>query len=598
MSNALSNDLTQSLEGEENMKHLKIRTKMALLLIVILLAIGTMGVRSISEMNAQGTQFLNTMDQQIRDDFDENIKEQVENACSMLQGVYKQYQAGVYTFDEAKKVGADLLRGLSYGENGYFWADTYDGTNVVLLGTETEGTNRINATDATGFEMVKEVIRVAQQDGGGFTDYQFPRPGESEASPKRGYSLAFKPFGWVIGTGNYTDFIDDYVAQQQTVIQAQIHQSVTMILILAIASFLIAIGLGGWITLSVIRPVKKLNEVTLQLAEGNLDAELDVSSNDEVGQLAGSMSSLTQRLKTYIDYINEITYLLAELGDGNLLLEFNHEFDGDFARVKEALEHTATMLRATLNEISIAADQVASGSDQVAIGAQSLSQGATEQASSIEELAATINEVAAQIDVNAKNAVEVGNLTQQAGEGVRESNKYMDQMVSAMDNISSRSNEIGKIIKTIDDIAFQTNILALNAAVEAARAGSAGKGFAVVADEVRNLAQKSAEAAKNTTTLIEETMQAVSNGTKIANETAASLRVVVENVEKVNGMVSEISDASVRQAEHAQQISLGVEQISAVVQTNSATAEESSAASEELSAQAQMLKDHVSKFNM
>lgn len=586
------------MEGEENMKHLKIRTKMALLLLVILLAIGSIGVRSITEMNDQGSQFLEKLDLQIRDNFDTNIKEQVQNSCSMLQGVYDQYLAGVYTLDEAKKIGADLLRNLSYGDAGYFWADTYNGTNVVLLGTETEGTNRLGVTDSTGYEMVKAAIKVGQEEDGGFIDFQFPKPGETEASPKRGYCLAFKPFGWVIGTGNYTDHIDDYVNQQKSVIQEEIKNSVTMIIIMAAVAFGLAIGLGGWITLSVIRPVKKLNDVTLQLADGNLDAELDVSSHDEIGQLATSMSRLTDRLKTYIDYIDEVAYLLGELGNGNLLLEFNHEFDGDFARVKEALEHTAEMLRGTMNEISIAADQVASGSDQVSSAAQTLSQGATEQASSIEQLAANMNDVAAQIDVNAKNAVEVGDLTQQAGDGVRESNNYMEQMVAAMNNISSRSNEIGKIIKTIDDIAFQTNILALNAAVEAARAGSAGKGFAVVADEVRNLAQKSAEAAKNTTTLIEETMQAVSDGTKIADETAASLQVVVENVEKVNGMVSEISDASVKQAEHAQQISLGVEQISAVVQTNSATAEESSAASEELSAQAQMLKDHVSKFNM
>lgn len=580
------------------MKHLKIRTKMALLLLVILLAIGVIGVRSIKEMQDQGTQSLETLDTQIRENYDTNIKQQVQNACSMLQGVYNQYVSGVYTFDEAKKMGADLLRGLSYGEEGYFWADTYEGINVVLRGTETEGTNRIDVTDSTGFAMVQASIKAGQEEDGGFIDFYFPKPGETEASPKRGYCLAFKPFGWNIGTGNYTDHIDTYIAQQKAVMQENINKSITAILIVAVVSFLLAIGLGGWITLSVIRPVKKLNEVTQQLVEGNLDAELDVTSRDEIGQLAGSMNKLTQRLKTYIDYINEITFVLGELGNGNLRFEFHYAFEGEFARVKNALEHTAEMLRGTLNDISTAADQVASGSDQVSTGAQTLSQGATEQASSIEELAATISDMVSQIDANAKNAVEAGDITQQAETRVMESNTYMDQMVAAMDNISIRSNEIGKIIKTINDIAFQTNILALNAAVEAARAGSAGKGFAVVADEVRNLAQKSADAAKNTTSLIEETMQAVSNGMKIANETASSLQVVVENVKKVDTMVGDISSASVQQANQAQQISLGVEQISAVVQTNSATAEESAAASEELSAQAQMLKDHVGRFHM
>ncbi|HCT65728.1 MAG TPA: hypothetical protein DIC60_10765 [Lachnospiraceae bacterium] len=580
------------------MKHLKIRTKMILLLSVVLLALSAIGLKSIKEMKNQGTQFLEAMDLEIRNNFDKNIQDQVQNACSALQVVYDKQVAGVYTPEEAKKIGADLLRDLRYGEDGYFWADTYEGVNVVLLGNATEGTNRMNATDAAGFDMINHIIQVGRQDGGGYTDYVFPHSGETEAAPKRSYSLAFEPFGWVIGTGNYTDFIDDYIANEKSLIQADMQKSVTTILIFVVVCFLISLGLGGWTALSVIRPVGKLNEVTKQLAAGNLDAELDISSNDEVGQLASSMSLLTQRLKVYIDYINEITYLLGEMGNGNLRLEFNHTFDGDFARVKEALENTSEMLRGTMSEISIAADQVASGSDQVSIGAQSLSQGATEQASSIEELAATITDISDQINTNAKNAVDVGNLTQQAGAGIRESNNYMEQMVTAINNISLRSNEIGKIIKAIDDIAFQTNILALNAAVEAARAGSAGKGFAVVADEVRNLAQKSAEAAKNTTTLIEETMDAVSNGTKIANETATSLQSVVEKVEKVNHMIGDISSASVQQATHAQQISVGIEQISAVVQNNSATAEESAAASEELSSQAQMLKNHVSRFKM
>ncbi|MEG2769394.1 MAG: methyl-accepting chemotaxis protein, partial [Oscillospiraceae bacterium] len=243
-------------------------------------------------------------------------------------------------------------------------------------------------------------------------------------------------------------------------------------------------------------------------------------------------------------------------------------------------------------------EQVASGSDQVSSGAQALSQGATEQASSIEELSATIQAVSNQIKDNANNAKMASELSSMAGKEVQNGNEHMQSMIVAMEDISSTSNKIGKIIKTIDDIAFQTNILALNAAVEAARAGSAGKGFAVVANEVRNLAGKSAEAAKNTTSLIESSINAVANGTKIADETAMSLKVVVEKSNLVLQKVEEIAEASAEQANSVVQITTGVDQISAVIQTNSATAEESAAASEELSSQSQMLKDLVGKFTL
>ena len=226
--------------------------------------------------------------------------------------------------------------------------------------------------------MVKEIIRVGKEEGGGYTDYVFPRAGETEPSPKRSYSLAFAPFQWVIGTGNYTDHIDDYIAQQKAGLESEMALSRITIISISVASFIAAIGLGGWVTIGVIRPIKKLNEVTQQLADGNLEAELDIKGRDEVSQLAQSMGRLTDRLKTYIDYINEITHLLGELGHGNLRLEFTNDFDGDFARVKDALLETAEMLRNTLSEISTAADQVACGSDQVASGAQTLSQGATE----------------------------------------------------------------------------------------------------------------------------------------------------------------------------------------------------------------------------
>jgi methyl-accepting chemotaxis protein len=248
--------------------------------------------------------------------------------------------------------------------------------------------------------------------------------------------------------------------------------------------------------------------------------------------------------------------------------------------------------------INESADQVSSGAGQVSSAAQALSQGATEQASSIQQLSASITEIAGEVNKNAYDASTANTLSLQASAEVERGNEHMKKMTSAMSDISDSSNEIGKIIKTIEDIAFQTNILSLNAAVEAARAGVAGRGFAVVADEVRNLANKSAEAAKNTTALIESSIQAVKSGTKIANETATSLNAIIEGTKKTAELVGEISKASNNQATSINQITLGVDQISAVVQTNSATSEESAATSEELSAQAQALKSMLSALKL
>jgi methyl-accepting chemotaxis protein len=325
------------------------------------------------------------------------------------------------------------------------------------------------------------------------------------------------------------------------------------------------------------------------LAQGDLHTEVPViASKDEIGVLSNSFANTVSTLDSYV---GEISSVLTSLSAGDCTVETHQDYKGDFVAIKEALNIIISDLNNMFTSINQSADQVASGSDQVASGAQALAQGATEQASSIEELSASITEIADQVNKNASSAATANKLSLEASAEVQRGNEHMQQMSAAMLDISDKSNEIGKIIKTIEDIAFQTNILALNAAVEAARAGEAGKGFAVVADEVRNLASKSAEAAKNTTTLIESTIQAVENGTKIAEETAESLNAIINVATKTNDLISQISVASNEQANSINQIMTGVDQVSAVVQTNSATSEESAATSEELSGQAKTLKE-------
>ena len=343
-------------------------------------------------------------------------------------------------------------------------------------------------------------------------------------------------------------------------------------------------------------PVRDMSDRIQLLSEGDLTSDISViDRKDEIGTLNQSLINTVNFLR---EYITEISAVLGKISNGELNVEIEKEYIGDFVSIKDSMEKIAASLTDTMIEIKNSSDQVAIGSDQVSSGAQALSQGATEQASSIEQLSASIIEISDQVRSNAVNANNATSLVESVGKEIDRSNIHMPEMIRAISEISDKSAQIGRIIKTIDDIAFQTNILALNAAVEAARAGAAGKGFAVVADEVRNLAGKSAQAASETTELIESSISAVLNGTRIADETAESLSSVVTGASKITSLMQDISKASNEQANSIGQVTQGIEQISGVVQTNSATAEESAAASEELSAQAQLLNSLVSKFKM
>lgn len=318
-------------------------------------------------------------------------------------------------------------------------------------------------------------------------------------------------------------------------------------------------------------------------------------TKDELGQLANIFNETSLILS---GYINDISNLLTNISAGNLEVEVEKDYIGDFAAIKDALNHILGSLNNIFREMQTVADQVATGADQVSIGSQALSQGAIEQASAIEELSAKIMEISEHVKKNTDNASVANQRADAVGLEIETSNQQMHQLLSAMDDITQKSGEIGKIIKTIEDIAFQTNILALNAAVEAARAGEAGKGFAVVADEVRNLASKSAEAAKDTTSLIESSLHSINEGARIAEVTATSLGTVVLGTKDIVESIGEISSKTKEQSVSLEEVTSGIEQISSVVQNNAATAEESAAASEELSAQAQMLKDLIGRFNL
>ena len=378
---------------------------------------------------------------------------------------------------------------------------------------------------------------------------------------------------------------------------AKAAQNMATLLVIGITcvTFVIAVLLSVYIIRSITRPLREIEQATKRLSEGELNVTLSYQSKDELGSLADSTRILIENLRGYIGNISEV---LGHMAEGNLTASVTMEYHKDFAPIKASLETILASLNAMFLRIQQSSDQVASGSNQVASGAQALSQGATEQASSIEELSATINEISEQIKGNAANAQRANRMVAETTREIENGQQQMEQLVTAMSDISQTSNQINKIIKTIDDIAFQTNILALNAAVEAARAGTAGKGFAVVAEEVRNLAAKSAEAAKDTTALIENAIRAIGNGTHMVTATEQSLDAIVEKAENVTKLVNEIAEASNAQATAVAQTTVGIDQIASVVQNNSATAEESAAASEELSGQALMLKELIGKVRL
>ncbi len=482
------------------MKNLKVRTKLNLILTMVILLVVLASVVSINNMNQVKDKALETIDASSRQSYDDSIKQQVSVVISLLSEINDEYKAGTYTLDEAKKIAADEVRQMRYGDAGYFWIDQSDGTNVVLLGSDTEGTNRMETQDAEGYQMVKEIIRVAVEDGGGYTDYVFPKEGETQPSPKRSYSEYFEPFDWVVGTGNYTDYIDTAIAAQDEEFSGYaVKKAATMIAACVVMLIIVAI-LIAMISRDITKSLKKIKEQFDIIAGGNFARKMQkpmLKRKDDFGQLANELEKMRESVRS----------LLAQVKIEAANID----------TVVESIDSHVFNLNGEIEDVSATTEQLAASTQETAASAEQIN-GMTQQ---IEEAA---REIAIRAQDGATEAEEIHQRATQTKDETVANRMKVKQMLSEIRQGLEKALEDAKVVEQIGVLADsilaitgQTNLLALNASIEAARAGEAGKGFAVVAEEIRVLAEQSKDAVANIQAVTENVNHAVRNLTSDSN---------------------------------------------------------------------------------
>ena len=505
------------------MKNLKMSVKLSMILVLVFIMVMGSGFSAIKGMKTISSHADDALEEEVRNQYDESIRQQVDNAISMLDQYYAAYEAGECTLEEAKKQGADMLRELRYGDSGYFWADDTEGNNIVLLGSDTEGTNRMGTKDGNGYEMVKDIIAVGQQPDGGYCDYVFPKEGGTENLPKRSYSRLYEPFGWVIGTGNYTDYIDEIVEGEKQTIGATRNEWIMKMEICTVVFFLFTIAVIIYLIADTTGWMKKAVGYAQKLESGDMtgrSAAGRLKRKDEFGILERALNSMAATFDEVIGAVKRHGMTLA--GDVDEVMEQLGELNDDISSVSAATEE----LSASMEETAASAQQIETISHQIETVSKN---------------------IAVRAQDGAEKVVSIHQRAQQAKKDTESKYQNAKDMKAEISGSLIQALEEAKVVEQIEVLAqsimgitAQTNLLALNASIEAARAGEAGKGFAVVADEIRSLAEQSKVTAENIQQVTQKVTGAVQN---LADDSSRLLNFVAEDVSKSFHQFTEIADA-------------------------------------------------------